>query len=56
MPLSLPAAFTCNGITTSFFGFEKNTDGGWASDISLYGNNSSVNNTVFFDRITICEK
>jgi hypothetical protein len=46
---------TCNGITSSAE-FEKNTDGRWASDISLYGNNSSVTNTVFFDRIVIYEE
>ena len=48
-----------NGKSSSTLDFSSvlNTDGGWASDISLYGNNNSENvNTVYFDNIKIVEK
>jgi hypothetical protein len=36
--------------------FTKNLSGGWSSDVSLYGNNSSNNNTGFYDNISISLK
>jgi len=39
--------------STDIYSFTPNTGGGWASDVSLYGNNSSVTNTVYFDEISI---
>ena len=43
----------CEGKSTGVFTFTPNTAGGWGSDISLYGNNSSIINTVYFDNITL---
>lgn len=41
------------GNTVGPFDFTKNISGGWASDISLYGNNNSLGNSGYYDNIEI---